>query len=276
MFFTMAHDEVTNFKIKAYATEAEMLADTPVENTIGVETGGFDGYVLSGTAPENPTAGLLWVRIDSASPVKFPATQKKDIILNPVKAYIYHDPEDELDTGWTVVVSHLYANSKWDVFGRQYLYRTGAFNEELTGGKSTGYLPYSGNEVGYVVAEEKADHLLLDGSKERFGNGATLGAMFAFKKMIDLTFYKTLTFEGVFDYENANSHVLYGCWPADGDNEWPALGNNYREGLAASLEKTKYSVEPVVLDVTALSGKHLIGVGLRSCKVRIDECYLEM
>ena len=101
--------------------------------------------------------------------------------------------------------------------------------------------------------------------------------MFALKNNIDLTNYKTIVFRGYFDYENTNSHALYAAWPVAENGAIAGMRTNYREGAAVSEEKkTAYSDTDVVLDVSALTGKHLIGVGMRSCKVRIDEWYLEM
>ena len=274
MFFTMANGNALAFGIKAYASEAELLADTPAEYTIGVEAESIDSYVISATEPENPTVNMLWIQIDGDSPVKFPATGKQNLFLHPVKSYIYHTPEDDTDTGWDVVVSYLYMNSKWNVFGRQYLYRSGKFVEDITGGFNTGYMPYSSGDLGSIDVKEEADHLLLDASQERWGSAATRGAVFAFKNFIDLTNYKTITFEGYNDKENSNSNVYYGVWAqADG---MIIAGGGYKESAITYCEKTEYSTDPVVLNVKSLSGEYLVGVGMRSCKVRIDNCYLEM
>lgn len=268
MFFAMQNSDALKLRVTSYDSAEALLEATPPENTIGV-VGSFEGYVISGTEPENPTVKLLWVQVDSASPVKFQATKKNPLFLHPIKSHIY-------DGEWKVVESHLYLNAKWNVFGRQYLCHAGKYNEALTGGHSTGYVPYSGSEVGYIAVTQAEDHRMLDASTEKWGSGATLGAMFTFKNMVDLTHYKTLVFTGWFDKENANSHALYGCWAADGENDWASVGSNYREKPVKKEERTAYSNEPVVIDVSDLTGKHLIGIGMRSCKIRLNDCYLEM
>lgn len=276
MFFARDKSNVLTLRILAYATEAEMLADTPLENTIGVETDSFDGYVFNATAPENPTVGLLWVQIDGDSPVKFTATRKKEIYLHPLKAYIYHTPKDETDTGWNVVVSHLYVNGKWNVFGRQYLYRDGNEYLELTADSSisttNGWgcvgVPFSGTTGYSATVNRREDSLEVNITKEKVGTDSTIGTTLHCRKKIDLTNYKTLTFRGLFEYENANSNAYFSVWTE--------LGETYQQNIVAGAVHKENNTADVVLDVSALKGEHEIGVGIRSCRLRLDECYLEM
>lgn len=268
MFLTMANREVLNFRIKAYAAEAEMLADTPVENTIGVEVHSFNDYIISATEPENPSEGLLWLQIDGESPVKFSATKNDEICLHPIKAYIYNTPEEEADTGWTSLVSNLFKDSKWHSFGKQYLYRDGNEYESITGRWGCASVPFSGS-VGYSATTNRGeDSLEVNITKDRVGTDSTIGTSLHCRNKIDLTNYKTLTFKGLFEYENANSNAYYCCWTD--------LSDTYQKNIAVSAIYTENNTADVVLDVSALEGEHEIGIGIRSCRLRLDECYLEM
>ena len=276
MFFDMSNGSGLAFRVKAYATEEEMLASAPGENTIGVEVDSYDGYVICATAPENPTEGMLWIQVDSASPVKFLATRKNSIYIHPIKAYIYHTPEDETDTGWNVVVAYLYANAAWSLFGRQFFYRNLKLNGNFADTMQTVPTGYSSDKVSGCAMKTNEYGIVLDCTKDTFGDKAANGQHILFwdkktnRLSHDLTHFKTLTFTGLFDYENSNSSVIYGVWNKSGD------GENYQKDIAASAKITTNNTDPVVIDVSALEGEYYIGLGIRSARVRIDECYLEM
>lgn len=282
MFFTMATDEALNFKIKAYSTEAELLADTPVENTIGVEANGFDSYVISATEPENPTAGMLWIEIDADSPVKFMAARKNPVFLHPIKAYIYRTPEGEMDACWDVVVSYLYQYSEWNAFGRVYLYRNKTFNNVVTEGLSGYGLGYSDDKHCAFSGKTNNYGYEMDATKSFVGTEAKNGRLVLFQGIdtdpsdgfgarwgqFDATYFKKLVFKGLFERENDDSSAIYGLWGK--------LETNYQSNLAASQKITENNTEPVVIDISTLEGEYYIGVGIRSTRTRIDECYLEM
>jgi hypothetical protein len=110
--------------------------------------------------------------------------------------------------------------------------------------------------------------MVFDCTQAYLGADALLGHSKVFKNKIDLTHYKTITFEGLFEYENANSSVIYGVWES--------LGGSYQQNLLVSEKVTANNSEPVTLDVSELEGEYFVGFGMHSCKVRIDDIYLEM
>ncbi len=92
-----------NFDIVAYATEEELLAGTPAENTIGVITDTpITGYKFSATEPENMVDGEVWIKTGDDSSFTFdivegakmyPILSKQCIngVLIDVIAMIYQD-----------------------------------------------------------------------------------------------------------------------------------------------------------------------------------------
>lgn len=275
MFLTMVSGgEALNFGVKTYATEKEMLASTPPENTIGVEAESIEGYAISAGEPENPTVGMLWVQIHGDSPVKFPVTKQNTVFLHPLKAFIYRYVQGNADPVWDSVVSYLYMNSKWNVFGRLYFIRNVELNESVCR-NDTVICGYSGATWCDYTRTKKSAGFEYNVTHDEYGSSAATGAgiFLANEKLtpvkVDLTPYKNLTFTGMFEDDNDNSNVYYGCW-----KELPTGG--YKDGTAAVVKRTTYSTEPAVVDVSALEGEHYIGFGIRSARVRIDECYLEM
>ncbi len=270
MFFTMASGEVSTFKIQPYATENALLSAMPAENTVGVVTDSINGYIFSSTEPENPVDKMLWVQLDSASPVQFPATRKKDIFLNPVKAYIYTKPKVEDDAPWSVVVAYLYLNGKWNVFGQRYLYNKGEEYEDVTGNWAwRSYPNFSTTNFLINFMRRQETSLFADVSTVSVGTDGNVGGTICCVTKVDLTHYKTLTFKGLCARADTQApFAVYGCWTA--------LGEKYTDNLAASVEVKVDEADPVVIDVSALQGEHCIGVCFRNCTMRIDECYLEM
>ena len=268
-----------NINITAYSTGDALHADAPKENTIGVVTDNYKGYVFCGSEPVNPTEGLLWIQLDTKSPFKFPATNRNVIFIHPIKCWKY------VNFAWEAVESYLYQEGKWNVFGRLYLYHNLQFNKHVVDerwGMSGCMLGYSSTSATPLKSGTNSYGFEIDATKAFAGNDASLGSALVFKEVdtnlsdgivpsarkFDLTNYKTLVFKGLFEYENSNSSVIYGVWEK--------LETNYQQNLAASAIYTQNNTEDVTIDVSALEGEYYIGVGVRSCRVRIEECYLEM
>ena len=263
-----------DFKLVAYATEDELLAATPKENTIGVETDSFNGYVIDATEPENPTDRMLWVQVSDTSPRKFPATKDKTIYIKPVKCWQY------VDGDWKVIVSYLYKDATWKAIGRLYLYRNRDYNRNIANELKTLAFSYSSQDNCKTTFASNERGLGIYVTTELYGEDAKKGACNIFQKSepgvplhkYDLTDFKTLNFTGFCDpTESSSSSVIYGCWDVMG-----AYGYSDSNRLKASAKFTKYNSEPVVIDVSALEGEYFIGVGVRCAHMVMEECYLEM
>lgn len=93
---------------------------SPKENTIWVNTDvDITGYHLSVTAPENPTAGMLWIKISDSSSIKVGTPLGKDyitIMLDSVSQYV--------GGAWVNVEAKSFQNGVWGNFV-VYLFKTG-------------------------------------------------------------------------------------------------------------------------------------------------------
>jgi len=277
MFFTEVNGNNLNFRIKTYPSEMFLLADTPAENTIGliIDSKSLTAnprigkrYFFSTTEVESRGYTTLWFQLDTTSPCSLQATRKNPIYVNPIKCFSNHKRNDD-GGAWSPVISYLYKDSKWNIFGFRYLYQASNDYNVITGGWGGKSVPFSGTTAVLVSADTtEQGSMELNFTKERLGTDASVGMVLACKNKIDLTHYKTLTFKGLFEYENSNSNAYYCCWTEFGDT--------YQKNIAASAIYKANNTEKVVIDVSALTGEHYIGVGVRSARVRIDECYLEM
>ena len=97
-----------NFDIKAYETEADVLAATPKENTIGVVTSTpISSWTLSAIQPESIEDGMLWIKLGSSSDVEFNALKKNAIVICPLSASQY------INGGWVDVEAMSYKSGSW-------------------------------------------------------------------------------------------------------------------------------------------------------------------
>lgn len=76
-----------NFKVLAYATEEELLAATPAENTIGiVTTAPITSWIFSSEEPSPLTPGMVWISTSSSSSAAFNALKKNNVMVYPISA----------------------------------------------------------------------------------------------------------------------------------------------------------------------------------------------
>lgn len=158
-----------NFDIVAYSSEAEMLADTPLKNTIGVITNTpITGYRFNGNEPEDMNDGEVWIAI-GVSNAKFeiidgvpvsPIYAKQmisgalvDVIARSwqggkwiewVHALFYHgDQQNDITGGWT-------SNGYSDGYG-SYYERNAEIGETIT------VATVNGNEVSFAGTQNLVD-----------------------------------------------------------------------------------------------------------------------
>lgn len=97
-----------NFKIVSYATESELLADTPKENTIGVITSiPITGYHFGTEEPSPAAAGMVWITTGTSSTIAFNALKKNAIQVYPISA------KQHISGAWVDVAVKSYSNGKW-------------------------------------------------------------------------------------------------------------------------------------------------------------------
>lgn len=106
-----------NFEIVAYATEEELLADTPAENTICViTTTTITSWVFSATEPTEPAVGMVWIKVGTSSDVEFNALKKNSIQVYPAHIRQY------VDGAWVSKVAYLSKNGEFVQFPEEVFY----------------------------------------------------------------------------------------------------------------------------------------------------------
>ena len=130
-----------NFDIKAYSSEEEMLADTPMENTIGVITDvPITGYKFSATEPENMVEGEVWIRTGRSSDVTFNIVNNIELYPISIKQYV--------DNVFIDVVAMSYQNGKW-IEWVTYLFKegSGALVDTAVNGDTPSLITVSDNAI---------------------------------------------------------------------------------------------------------------------------------
>ena len=122
-----------NFKIVAYATEEELAAAQPAENTIGVvTTNTITSWIFDAIEPTDPIEGMVWITTGTSSTVAFNALKKNNITVYPGSTMQY------VGGSWVDVNAHCYQGGKWvqfsEIIKELYLYNLGDMCEEVTGG----------------------------------------------------------------------------------------------------------------------------------------------
>lgn len=117
-----------NFAVKQYASEAQLLAAKPKENTIGFASGTkMTGWYFSPTQPEVLQEGYVWFPVGTSSHVGFNALKKNGIQIYPLIAKQY------INGAWVEVAARSYVNGAW-VNWYRYLFLSGDQYEGITGG----------------------------------------------------------------------------------------------------------------------------------------------
>lgn len=118
-----------NFKIVSYATESELLADTPKENTIGViTTTPITGWYFAAEQPENMVNGDVWFPTGTSSHVAFNALKKNAVQVYPLSA-------KQMVSGALVEkTAKSYQGGKWVDWWSGELYDHGNEYTNITGG----------------------------------------------------------------------------------------------------------------------------------------------
>lgn len=232
-----------NFDIIGYKTEAEMMEDTPSENTIGVITDTpITGYRFSTTEPEGINDGEVWICTDVRSYVAFD-------IVDGVTVYPLY-VKQMVSGVWVDKTAESWQGGEWVPWWDGYIYDTGNMFEEYTGGfasyhTATTTYPnkgsFSAGDSYITVSVPKASGIVLKT-----------------KNKIDLTRIKTIEFSiTVVTASSDTSAYPPICFVDDAENHKPGTS-----GVAAIKKASLASGKSGVfsLDVSDLSGDYYIGV----------------
>lgn len=239
-----------NFEVKVYASEND-LPSTAKENSIAaITTAGSASWVFSFIEPSD--TNIIWFKIGTESTISFNMLKKNAIYIYPISCNVHNGDK------WHTIDSWIYKSSGWVKFSElvtaTYLYQPGDTCDELTGGYKL---------VGITNDAPTIDY----GETSMTINAARHPQVGSYKKSIayttnkiDLTDLSTLTMEGTVNglegvgYESARMCV----W-----KNTPGY-DNY-----AKAYKLVNGSEPVIIDVSDLSGEHYIGFAFESTHVRI-------
>lgn len=124
-----------NFDVKRYSTEAELLAATPKENTIGIiSTTEMTGWIIDANQTEELTEGMVWILVGNESAVEFNALRKNGLQVYPLGA------KQMVDGTLVYVTAMIYQNGEWVQWWNGELFDNGDQWESVTGGwTSNGY-----------------------------------------------------------------------------------------------------------------------------------------
>lgn len=237
-----------NFTVKAYASETELLAAVPKENTIGIiTTTQITSWIFSATEPETPANGIVWIYTGMGSPIEFNALKKNGVQVYPISAKQY------VNGAWVDVTAMSYQNGEWTEWidsSKLYYYNKQKYKWIVTAEKMNST---SGTITPTVTYNN-------DGSVTLTINpgGITKSCMFRLEDVFDMRDYSLLTIEtgdGIDD--TVQALVVY----EDGDY-WGKPGSDYNgEALAY---KALSPNRTYTLPVSSINKTCRIGVGLYS------------
>ena len=231
----------------------------PKLNTIWLDTDvPIASYFFGPTEPENPKKGTVWIITGASSPVAFYALKKNGIMVFPLSAKQY-----VVDT-WTSVTAMSYQNGFWENW-LTYLYKPGDECKHLTGGWTATALKSSQ----HTTVSAKAPTITRNGDsiKATVSSG---GGVFHCSEKIDLTDFNTLTVRGTFTRTGEQSrNLMVGCWKQF--STYYDDGNGVADAYA-KLEGT--SGTELVVDISALSGLYIVGLGITSSTAVVTEAIL--
>ena len=174
-----------NFDVVAYATEEEMNAATPKENTIGVITSDkITAWVFSATEPTEPMEGMVWIRSGTSSATEFNALKKNGIQVCPLSVNQY------LSGAFGGKVAKTYQNGNW-VSWMETIFKNGESKYSLRASTSMADFntPSGGSYSAGTAKKENGQLVFGDDSTSDFQVGGFIfsGVNLAGKKNLHIT-----------------------------------------------------------------------------------------
>lgn len=246
-----------NFAVKAYATEAELLAAVPKENTIGIiTTAPITSWIFSTTEPEAYAEGMVWISTATKSPAEFNALKKNAIQVYPVSAKQY------TNGAWVGLNAMVYQSGNWVSISGVVLYENGNEQESVTGGWKARGMKITESANAATAPTLTKNPASMSASLARSGSNGN-GGVVEIVNDIDLTDYKQLvvTFakaENVFP--NLLGVIVYKRSISKTGSGYEAPWSNTKASVNVSKSFTKpaeYSV-----DITTVNGNACIGIAL--------------
>lgn len=244
-----------NFKVVGGLTQPA----NPKENTFWVNTDvSVPMWVVGSTAPAAPTEGMVWISNGSASRVVINVLKKNALYIYPQVARQY------VSGAWVNREAYCYQNKAWTKLWFGQLYTPGDEWSAVTGGwTSVGKKSFSSSS-----ASAKAPTITREPSSIK---AETTGAgVFYVTNKIDITEFDTLTFRGEFKRGGSSGrNLMAACWKD--------FGTYYDDGSGAPAASTGLSSTTgteLTVDISKLTGEHIIGLGLTDSKAVVTEVIL--
>lgn len=248
-----AGDSGGGIRIKAYATEEELMADSPEANTIGVITETtVSGFLFSPREPDTPSDGMLWIQTGYDTE-PFLADS---IEVCPIYA-------KQLISGkWTAVAAMTYTDGTWKSW-KVPLYTKGDEHRPWTGGWALKDLSYSGTVFKAPTITRYADYVELK------QNTITQGGVYHCVKPVDLTGRKTLYFDGILKSTNTTLPHWVGIFL------WTSLGEHVEDNFVTEFNSPVSGA--VSFDVEQFDGEYCIGIFVyqNGSSATLREMYVE-
>lgn len=220
-----------NFAVKAYASEAELLAAVPKDNTIGIiTTTPITSWIFSVAEPEVSADGMVWISTGTESAIEFNALKKNAVQVYPNSAKQYVGGE------WIDVNAKSYQNNRWVSWWNGELYTPGNEWERVTGGWVTSIATN-----GKVTKND--DSVTVEVTVNAQG-----GTFISTANPIDLTGYSYISVNVIGCNGTAGSPIRLVI------SEVPITG--YGSTFADMI-----TTGPITLDVSGHPGLHYIGIG---------------
>ena len=146
-----------NFKVVGYETQAELLADTPKENTIGIiTTTPITSWVFSATEPEVSSEGTIWILTGTVSPIEFNALKKNSIQVYPISAKQY------VNGAWVEKTAKSRRGGAWVDWWNGELYDAGNQYDSFTGGwfanpNTSAYVVFNSDNIQFVNGDDTVE-----------------------------------------------------------------------------------------------------------------------
>lgn len=227
-----------NFKVVGYATEAELLADTPKENTIGIiTTNKITCWMFDVADPAEPVEGMVYITTGKESDIAFNALKKNGIMVYPLSAKQY------VSGAWVYVTAMSYQGGEWVSWWKGELYKNGNEFEKVTGGWTS--ITLGG---GTATKNDYSLYLYVPGS----ANEGWAGAWYTINA-VDITEYKTLHMLYTMPKIDPSGSFLCLFDKVNANNVW-----NPKYESKAYVALTAGTKIEVSLDISSLTGGYFI------------------
>ena len=206
----------------------------PRDNTIWVKTGNtVTGWALSFNEPAEPSEGMVWVLISTSGYNVFNALKRNTIAISPMAAKQY------VNGAWEAREAQIYIDGEWRDFV-QYLIKAGTAISPL---QLVGKSYNAGNQGEWSSANSTTGDGFVTVA------GASYGYGIAYVPDVDLTAFSTLTIDGNFKQSGVMVKLIV----------WDKLGTYIMDNVVRSAGLPQ-GAGTVSLDVSGLTGKHIVGI----------------